>query len=262
MTLNPGDNPPPAESTGLRCPHCDYDLTGLTEDRCPECGEAFDRELLRKIAANEPIPAVPWDTDLSPRGFFKTWWLAMTNRSGLAASFPPVYDVDRARGYSLSCHLISILLFVIPLTCIGRIGPTCGAAILFGFIIVLAFTLFEMTVAFGLSRLLKSKGIRQKYHYWRGLTHYMSGYTWLFTSWIACIFVIDYRMEPGYLRSCACLCGFGILVWWVLGFGAMAYKRGEKSLSILLACVWVLLVSLFATSPILIPVLSIPHIVH
>lgn len=27
--------------TGLRCDHCDYNLTGLTESRCPECGKIF-----------------------------------------------------------------------------------------------------------------------------------------------------------------------------------------------------------------------------
>lgn len=30
-------------STGmLRCPHCGYDLRSLPEQRCPECGKAFD----------------------------------------------------------------------------------------------------------------------------------------------------------------------------------------------------------------------------
>jgi hypothetical protein len=27
---------------GLRCPACDYDLTGLSARRCPECGRRFD----------------------------------------------------------------------------------------------------------------------------------------------------------------------------------------------------------------------------
>jgi hypothetical protein len=26
-----------------RCPDCEYDLTGLDPDRCPECGRAIDR---------------------------------------------------------------------------------------------------------------------------------------------------------------------------------------------------------------------------
>lgn len=30
-----------------RCAECDYLLYGLTEPRCPECGEPFDRSLLR-----------------------------------------------------------------------------------------------------------------------------------------------------------------------------------------------------------------------
>jgi len=30
----------------LHCPQCDYNLTGLTENRCPECGNRFDRQLL------------------------------------------------------------------------------------------------------------------------------------------------------------------------------------------------------------------------
>ena len=34
------DTPSP-DSSGLLCPHCGYDLTGLTSNRCPECGGVF-----------------------------------------------------------------------------------------------------------------------------------------------------------------------------------------------------------------------------
>jgi hypothetical protein len=31
----------PIPEVGLRCPKCTYLLTGLTEERCPECGCRF-----------------------------------------------------------------------------------------------------------------------------------------------------------------------------------------------------------------------------
>jgi len=35
----------------LFCPQCDYNLTGLVEHRCPECGTPFDPERLRVLQA-------------------------------------------------------------------------------------------------------------------------------------------------------------------------------------------------------------------
>lgn len=37
------------------CPKCRYNLTGLTRDVCPECGEAFDGEALRRQVRFEPF---------------------------------------------------------------------------------------------------------------------------------------------------------------------------------------------------------------
>lgn len=36
----------PIPDVGLRCPKCGYVLTGLTEQRCPECGSEFDVDRL------------------------------------------------------------------------------------------------------------------------------------------------------------------------------------------------------------------------
>lgn len=47
------DRPSVADS-GLRCPECEYNLTGLTDPRCPECGTTFDWDEVRQAAACPP----------------------------------------------------------------------------------------------------------------------------------------------------------------------------------------------------------------
>lgn len=48
-------HPPPAKEQYPRCESCGYNLTGLTEARCPECGIPFDPKLL----ADQPQPSPP-----------------------------------------------------------------------------------------------------------------------------------------------------------------------------------------------------------
>lgn len=61
----------PRDSDALHCPNCDYNLTGLPEDRCPECGLPFDRVALLRARANalRERPASPQPTGL---------WIALT----------------------------------------------------------------------------------------------------------------------------------------------------------------------------------------
>jgi hypothetical protein len=43
-------NPAESDERVLICPQCDYNLTGLTKCRCPECGAAFDPVELQRRA--------------------------------------------------------------------------------------------------------------------------------------------------------------------------------------------------------------------
>ena len=52
------DSPSPPRRdpfAGLNCPACGYELRGLSEPRCPECGEGFDPFVLRYAVEHPPF---------------------------------------------------------------------------------------------------------------------------------------------------------------------------------------------------------------
>lgn len=56
---------PPIEGDAF-CPNCGYNLRSLTSDRCPECGDLIDRELLGRSG-------IPW-THRRQIGRFRAYW--------------------------------------------------------------------------------------------------------------------------------------------------------------------------------------------
>ena len=51
------------DSTGVVCPNCNYNLTGLTEARCPECGSTFTLDQL--FATQPSVVAAKQDREVT-----------------------------------------------------------------------------------------------------------------------------------------------------------------------------------------------------
>lgn len=51
----------PIFSEDVPCPHCSYNLRGLVEPRCPECGRVFDQGvLLAELQLKNRSPSLAW----------------------------------------------------------------------------------------------------------------------------------------------------------------------------------------------------------
>lgn len=94
----------------LRCPYCDYQIAGLPENRCPECGCAFDLKQLKAQDAGYPQIAVPWDEQRSIRSYVRTWILVAFRPRKFAAQFPLCHYSPRAFEYAATSYALMALI--------------------------------------------------------------------------------------------------------------------------------------------------------
>ncbi|MFQ5501363.1 MAG: hypothetical protein ACE5EQ_03565 [Phycisphaerae bacterium] len=232
---------------GLRCPHCDYDLTGLPQARCPECGNEFDPILLEQIRDDVERPATPWDTHRNIRGFVHTWTMAMRIPRRLARDFPSRYSVLHAWAYSGLCYGIAALL-LLACSLVGGFRSIAFVSAI-GLGSVIACILAEILIASWLALLLEPTFARKNYRFWRGLTHYTSGFT--VTSAIAgCVPTIGLSLElmngsqgdffVATFWSLATVSFF----WWITSLGTMIAERSRRGFRLTSAYVGITVIGL------------------
>jgi hypothetical protein len=109
MTTTAPATPPAADAPHARlCVDCDYDLRGLSTDRCPECG-----------ADNDPATAsvIPWVRRGRVgwwTGFRRTLWLACVRPSKLAREMARPVDHSEARRFRAVVAVLSALPLLPP----------------------------------------------------------------------------------------------------------------------------------------------------
>ncbi len=230
--------------TGLFCPQCDYNLTGLTEDRCPECGRPFDRALLERLQSEEVRPATPWDVAITPRAFLATWWQVPADARAFARAFPQRHSVCRALLYSAICYLMAEALLYLSRSVIGHTASRREVR-LYMAAAFLGWVFCETALAAALAVLVRPTSVRRRhaYHFWRGLTHYTSGFVlWMAAWWMGFCLLIRAFPHPGAavggLLSITVAMGVAaVFCWWVATLIHMIQERTRPGFCRSVACV-------------------------
>ncbi len=103
----PADLALPADEPELHCPHCGYNLRGLPEDRCPECGEAFDRQELVRLLTEEDQPLPHGQSPSEAFAIGKLAFASLFTPERLGARMPGRPSVNHALFYYVVVHLVA-----------------------------------------------------------------------------------------------------------------------------------------------------------
>jgi len=108
---------------GLRCPECEYNLTGLERDVCPECGEGFDRGRLLAELAGAPAPIPIWSRRSEiggPKAFALTLVEIWFHPARYAERFPTNPDSEEAAAFSGYCLIVATVVASAPALMMAR----------------------------------------------------------------------------------------------------------------------------------------------
>ena len=247
----PLPSPPEAPaSTDLFCLNCDYNLTGLEQDRCPECGKAFDRGALIEWATrpNQPLP-FGRATDGKHHSIFLASLFAPRR---LGRQLPPHGSLLRVVGLTLGWRIILGLACVAASAPIVRrqlmmLGDTANFTLIMANLmrsaagmltIIVGFALAEVAVAASLTLLVEPRAVpksRGRFRFWYSLSLCFSGFSYLTLVIVWSLPQIFLLFRPYRAPSIGTLTGLFLLAvvllisWWrCLGLAVAARAAGSS----------------------------------
>ena len=218
----------------LFCPHCDYNLTGLTEDRCPECGRPFHRARLTRWSTERNLPLNFWPNEDPDPAMWSVVVASLFAPRRLARSLPPRADHAQATSYGL----VSRIIFVIGLTLLGVVlsegSPEAfGVGLWMGGVVAISSVLCETIIA-GLLRVWvipHAVPNAERYLFWRRLCHCFSTFLHLEAGAVFLSVLATYKNLSLDLIAFALALGppAAVVLWWWFCLARAIRARGLPS---------------------------------
>ncbi|NOX58554.1 MAG: hypothetical protein GXP29_06810, partial [Planctomycetes bacterium] len=153
---------------GMACPSCEYNLTGITSDRCPECGHLLQwEEIRRELDLTRNRPGTHWERYrglLKPVGFVITALRVAMLPWRFAQELPSRPAIRPAVGFFAICLLVLTLVMVVTGKASLENATMWGAGVICHILL--------QTILFGL--ILPPEQMKCAYSFWFVVSAYTS----------------------------------------------------------------------------------------
>ncbi len=224
------DDPSAPAAPVLFCPHCDYNLTGLPEDRCPECGQSFDRRALTAMMSG-PYPP-PLTSMRADEGVLKVVSYSLFRPSRIGRELAVRCDPSLMLVYGAATKLCAVVLVLLCIA-LGTGGHGGGTELIPLPAIVLMAMFTETAIAFLLARLSEpSTPIPRKvrYPFWRNLTRCFGMHLLVSAGMILLGISLPWAVDRQDYTPHAVIGGLALsFLWWWLNLGTAIVVRAKPT---------------------------------